>query len=170
MSRTETALIVGAGKGLSASLARLFAAEGMQVALAARDSSKLTDLVGETGALALNCDASRPDDVKALFDRVEDAFGAPDLVVYNASGRYRAESDRVRWLSRSTGRSRSNAGTRQWHHSPDRCHCQRQRATWLGAICDGQVRPAGNGSMHGARARPEKYSRCTLRYRRWHRE
>jgi NAD(P)-dependent dehydrogenase (short-subunit alcohol dehydrogenase family) len=90
MSRTETALIVGAGKGLSASLARLFAAEGMQVALAARDTSKLTDLVDETGALALNCDASRPDDVKALFDRVEDAFGAPDLVVYNASGRYRA--------------------------------------------------------------------------------
>ena len=90
MSRTETALIVGAGKGLSASLARLFAAEGMQVALAARDTSKLTDLVDETGALALNCDASRPDDVKALFDRVEDAFGVPDLVVYNASGRYRA--------------------------------------------------------------------------------
>jgi len=62
----------------------------MEVALAARDTSKLTDLVDETGALALNCDASRPDDVKALFDRVEDAFGAPDLVVYNASGRYRA--------------------------------------------------------------------------------
>jgi len=90
MSRPETALIVGAGKGLSASLARLFAAEGMHVALAARDTSKLTDLGDETGALALNCDASRPDDVKALFDRVEDAFGAPDLVVYNASGRYRA--------------------------------------------------------------------------------
>ncbi|WP_341313543.1 SDR family NAD(P)-dependent oxidoreductase [Paraburkholderia sp. IMGN_8] len=90
MGRTETALIVGAGKGLSASLARLFAAEGMHVALAARDTSKLTDLVDETGALALNCDASRPDDVKALFDRVEDSFGVPDLVVYNASGRYRA--------------------------------------------------------------------------------
>ena len=90
MSRTETALIVGAGKGLSASLARLFAAEGMQVALAARDTSKLTDLVDETGALALRCDASQTDDVTALFDRVEDAFGAPDLVVYNASGRYRA--------------------------------------------------------------------------------
>jgi NAD(P)-dependent dehydrogenase (short-subunit alcohol dehydrogenase family) len=90
MSRTETALIVGAGKGLSASLARLFAAEGMQVALAARDTNKLSDLVDETRALALDCDASRPDDVKALFDRVEDAFGVPDLVVYNASGRYRA--------------------------------------------------------------------------------
>ncbi|SOE71431.1 Short-chain dehydrogenase [Burkholderia sp. OK233] len=90
MSRTETALIVGAGKGLSASLARLFAAEGMQVALAARDTSKLTDLVDEAGALALRCDASQPDDVTALFDRVEDTFGTPDLVVYNASGRYRA--------------------------------------------------------------------------------
>lgn len=90
MSRTETALIVGAGKGLSASLARLFAAEGMQVALAARDTSKLTDLVDETSALALSCDASRPDDVRALFNRVEDTFGIPDVVVYNASGRYRA--------------------------------------------------------------------------------
>lgn len=90
MSRPETALIVGAGKGLSASLARLFAAEGMKVALASRDISKLTDLVAETGALAFNCDASRPDDVKALFDRIDSAFGAPNVVVYNASGRYRA--------------------------------------------------------------------------------
>ncbi|CAB3787191.1 hypothetical protein LMG28614_02443 [Paraburkholderia ultramafica] len=78
MSRTETALIVGAGKGLSASLARLFAAEGMQVAVAARDTSKLADLVDETGALPLSCDASRPDEVTALFERVESAFGAPD--------------------------------------------------------------------------------------------
>jgi NAD(P)-dependent dehydrogenase (short-subunit alcohol dehydrogenase family) len=62
----------------------------MEVALAARDTSKLTDLVDETGALALSCDASRADQVNALFEKVEQAFGAPDLVVYNASGRYRA--------------------------------------------------------------------------------
>jgi len=62
----------------------------MEVALAARDTSKLTDLVDETGALALSCDASRADEVNALFEKVEQAFGAPDLVVYNASGRYRA--------------------------------------------------------------------------------
>ncbi|RKE38711.1 short subunit dehydrogenase [Paraburkholderia sp. BL23I1N1] len=90
MNRTKTALIVGSGKGLSTSLARLFAAEGMQVVLAARDTSKLTDLVDETGALALSCDASRADQVTALFENVEQRFGAPDLVVYNASGRYRA--------------------------------------------------------------------------------
>jgi NAD(P)-dependent dehydrogenase (short-subunit alcohol dehydrogenase family) len=90
MSRTETALIVGAGKGLSASLARLLATEGMQVALAARDVSKLAELVDETGALPVKCDAGQPEQVEALFERVEHAFGAPDLVVYNASGRYRA--------------------------------------------------------------------------------
>ncbi|MFM0226838.1 SDR family NAD(P)-dependent oxidoreductase [Paraburkholderia dipogonis] len=95
MSRTETALIVGAGKGLSASLARLFSAEGMQVALAARDTSKLTDLVDETGALPVSCDASQADQVTALFERVEKAFGVPDLVVYNASGRYRAPVETI---------------------------------------------------------------------------
>jgi NADP-dependent 3-hydroxy acid dehydrogenase YdfG len=42
----------------------------MQVALAARDTSKLTDLVDETGALALSCDASRADEVNALFERL----------------------------------------------------------------------------------------------------
>jgi len=90
MTKPETALIVGAGQGLSASLARLLAAEGMQVALAARDTSKLADLVDETSALALRCDASRQDEVNALFEKVEQAFGTPDVVVYNASGRYRA--------------------------------------------------------------------------------
>ncbi|MDH6149519.1 MULTISPECIES: SDR family NAD(P)-dependent oxidoreductase [Paraburkholderia] len=95
MNRTETAVIVGAGKGLSASLARLFAAEGMQVVLAARDTGKLTNLVDETGALALSCDASRADEVAALFDQVERAFDVPDLVVYNASGRYRAAVEAI---------------------------------------------------------------------------
>src|SRR6266540_1619535 len=54
----ETALIVGSGSGLSASLARLFAKEGMRVALAARDTSKLASLVKETGALPVACDAA----------------------------------------------------------------------------------------------------------------
>jgi NAD(P)-dependent dehydrogenase (short-subunit alcohol dehydrogenase family) len=67
----------------------------MQVVLAARDTSKLTDLVDETGALALHCDASRSDDVKALFDRIEGTYGTPNLVVYNASGRYRAVVDDI---------------------------------------------------------------------------
>jgi NAD(P)-dependent dehydrogenase (short-subunit alcohol dehydrogenase family) len=85
----ETALIVGAGRGLSASLARLFAAEGLRVALAARDAEKLSPLCAETGAKAFACDAVDPDQVARLFSAVEAAIGAPDVVVYNASARAR---------------------------------------------------------------------------------
>jgi len=85
----EIALIVGAGKGLSASLARACAKRGMKVAVAARNTEKLAALVAETGAKAYACDASQPPSVQALFRAVEADFGAPTLVVYNASARAR---------------------------------------------------------------------------------
>jgi NAD(P)-dependent dehydrogenase (short-subunit alcohol dehydrogenase family) len=83
------ALIVGAGQGLSASLARLFRRYGMQVALASRDPRNLEALCAETGAQAFECDASKPRDVQRLFTVVDRALGSPDVVVYNASGRVR---------------------------------------------------------------------------------
>ena len=89
MADREIALIVGAGQGLSASLARLCASHGMAVALAARDTNKLAGLIDETGATAYACDASRPDDVSALFEALEGDLGVPDLVVYNPSFRAR---------------------------------------------------------------------------------
>jgi NAD(P)-dependent dehydrogenase (short-subunit alcohol dehydrogenase family) len=85
----KIALIVGAGEGLSASLARLFAREGIRVALAARGIEKLGALCAETGARAFTCDATDPDDVERLFGTVEREIGAPDVVVYNASARAR---------------------------------------------------------------------------------
>src|SRR2546430_3117715 len=85
----KIALIVGAGAGLSASLARLFAREGIRVALAARHIEKLGALCTETGARAFACNASEPDDVERLFGLVEREIGVPDVVVYNASGRER---------------------------------------------------------------------------------
>ena len=85
----KTALIVGAGEGLSASLARLFSREGIRVALAARQTDKLGPLCKETGAIAYACDATSLDDVNRLFAAVERDCGAPDVVVYNASGRTR---------------------------------------------------------------------------------
>src|ERR1700704_6878126 len=86
-SRHETALIVGAGQGLSASLARLFAREGMRVAVAARNTDKLAALCSQTGARPFMCDASRPQDVMRLFDEVVSQIGSPDVVVYNAGAR-----------------------------------------------------------------------------------
>ncbi len=83
----KTALIVGAGEGLSASLARLFAREGIRVALAARQIEKLGALCSETGARAFACNATDADEVERLFGQVEREIETPDVVVYNASGR-----------------------------------------------------------------------------------
>jgi short-subunit dehydrogenase len=88
MAAAERAVIVGAGAGLSAALARKCAAEGMQVFLAARDTAKLARLVKETGATAIACDATSASDVEKLFAAI-DVGGGIDLVVYNASGRAR---------------------------------------------------------------------------------
>ena len=86
---SELAIIVGSGPGLSASLARLCAREGMRVVLAARNIGKLSALAEETGAAVHACDASRREEVDALFDAVLEAQGVPDLVVFNPSARVR---------------------------------------------------------------------------------
>jgi NAD(P)-dependent dehydrogenase (short-subunit alcohol dehydrogenase family) len=87
MKNGETALIVGAGSGLSASLARLLVAEGFHVALAARNPEKLQDLSRTLDALPLRCDATDAGQVEDAFAAVEKKWAAPDLVVYNAGYR-----------------------------------------------------------------------------------
>ena len=78
-------MIVGAGSGLSASLARQCAAAGMRVALAARNVSKLDPLRKETGAEAIGCDVTDAAQVERLFAQLD----PPELVVYNPSYRVR---------------------------------------------------------------------------------
>jgi len=85
----KSALIVGAGSGISASFARLLAREGYKIVLAARSTAKLAELVRETGATALACDATEADQVAVLFENVVHEIGVPDVVLYNASARAR---------------------------------------------------------------------------------
>jgi NAD(P)-dependent dehydrogenase (short-subunit alcohol dehydrogenase family) len=87
-SSYRTALIVGAGSGLSASIARAFAKADMRVALAARTVADLAPVAAETGAKLFACDATDRDQVTKLFAGVSESIGAPEAVVYNAS--YRA--------------------------------------------------------------------------------
>jgi NAD(P)-dependent dehydrogenase (short-subunit alcohol dehydrogenase family) len=91
MSETSyrTALIAGVGAGLSASLARTFSKAGMTIALAARRAGELSALAAEVRGKAFACDATEAGQVAKLFADVESAFGAPDVVVYNASYRTR---------------------------------------------------------------------------------
>jgi NAD(P)-dependent dehydrogenase (short-subunit alcohol dehydrogenase family) len=83
----KTALIIGAGAGISASLARQLTGAGLTVGLAARDADKLAALAAETGATAFAADASDPAAVAALFDQVDARLGEPEVVIYNASVR-----------------------------------------------------------------------------------
>ena len=83
----RSALIVGAGLGISASVARHFAALGLKVALAARNVQKLEPLIQGTCTLAFSADASDPESVAQLFQQVCDRMDEPDIVVYNASAR-----------------------------------------------------------------------------------
>ena len=85
----RTALIVGVGGGLSASVARTFAKAGMKIALAARRVADLAPLAKQVGGEAFACDAAKRGDVVRLFGEVERAYGAPDVLVYNAGYRTR---------------------------------------------------------------------------------
>ena len=89
MNDQEIAVIVGAGVGLSASLARTFSDNGMKIALAARNPSKLNNIVAETGAKAYSCDVSNLEEVKKLFSDVVSDLGTPNVVVFNPSARVR---------------------------------------------------------------------------------
>jgi NAD(P)-dependent dehydrogenase (short-subunit alcohol dehydrogenase family) len=85
----NSALIVGAGSGLSAALARAFKGEGVKLALAARSTGDLAALAQETGASVFTCDASKRADVEKLFADLDAGFGAPEIVVFNPSYRTR---------------------------------------------------------------------------------
>ena len=85
----NSVLIVGAGFGLSGSLARLFSREGMSVVLASRNIAKLEHIAAETGANLHKCDASDINDVNLLFTALDENLGTPDLVIYNPSATVR---------------------------------------------------------------------------------
>ena len=85
----NSALIVGAGSGLSAALARALKGEGVKLALAARSTGDLAALAQETSASVFTCDASQRADVEKLFADLDGGFGAPDIVVFNPSYRTR---------------------------------------------------------------------------------
>ena len=87
--QNKVALIVGAGSGLSASIARSFAGAGMKIALAARSVDDLGALAAEIGARTFAADATSREAVKKLYADLAASLGDPYAVVYNASYRTR---------------------------------------------------------------------------------
>ena len=81
----KAVLIVGAGSGLSASLARAFNSKGMKIVLAARNIDKLDSLKKEIDALVFKCDSTENKSVQNLFLQTDSVIGTPEVVIYNPS-------------------------------------------------------------------------------------
>jgi NAD(P)-dependent dehydrogenase (short-subunit alcohol dehydrogenase family) len=85
----KVALITGAGRGIGAATARLFAQEGASVVLAARSEEEVTHLADEIttsggAALAVRTDVADAASMQALVQRAVEAYGRLDLAVNNA--------------------------------------------------------------------------------------
>lgn len=87
--QNETALIVGAGAGLSASVARKLKSGGARIALAARNTDKLSDLARALDAEVFAVDAGDAASVAKLFEDIDAKLGAPKFTLYNPSARAR---------------------------------------------------------------------------------
>jgi len=115
----RSALIIGAGPGISSALARSLTGLGVIVSLGARNVEKLATLVEETGARPFTVDASQADSVAALFDRVSADTGDPEIVIFNAAAPLMPQRLCAgRWLSlirlASSGRSPLRRSAASW--------------------------------------------------------
>jgi NAD(P)-dependent dehydrogenase (short-subunit alcohol dehydrogenase family) len=83
----QTALIVGAGSGVSASFARVLADHGYRLVLASRNAGDRTPELGK--ALRIACDATDAHDVARLFQRLDAELPPLGVALYNPSFRTR---------------------------------------------------------------------------------
>jgi rhamnose utilization protein RhaD (predicted bifunctional aldolase and dehydrogenase)/NAD(P)-dependent dehydrogenase (short-subunit alcohol dehydrogenase family) len=95
----QVVAVTGAGGGIGSAIVRAFAREGASVAALDLDVAAAAKAVGKTGGLALACDVTDPDSVRAAFDAICERFGGVDIVVSNAgaawSGRIGEVDDAV---------------------------------------------------------------------------
>ena len=88
---SKTALIIGAGSGISGAFAIELADEGYSVCLACRNTDKLKDLSAKISASTFKTDCSKEESILHLFDYFDVNFGIPDLVLYNCGSRVRGK-------------------------------------------------------------------------------
>jgi len=82
------AVVIGAGPGIGTAVARRFAKEGLPVTVIARSRSTVDSAVealGPVEALGLTADSTDAQDLQSALDRATEAYGTPDVVVYNAA-------------------------------------------------------------------------------------
>ena len=93
----QVAMITGGGSGIGAATARAMAKEGAEVAILDRDPEAAKAVAKKIGgkALAVECDVTNPQSVRAAFDKVVSAFGGVDIVVSNAGAAWQGTIGKV---------------------------------------------------------------------------
>ncbi len=93
----HVAVITGGGSGIGAATAKAFAKQGAEVAILDRDEAAAKAVAKQIGgaALALACDVTDEQSVRAAFDAVAARFGGVDIVVSNAGAAWQGRIGEV---------------------------------------------------------------------------
>ncbi|MGD0190961.1 MAG: bifunctional aldolase/short-chain dehydrogenase [Rhizomicrobium sp.] len=82
----QVAVVTGGGSGIGAATAKALARAGAEVAVLDRDGAAAEAVARAIGttAIAIVCDVTKPESVRAAFDEACETFGGVDIVVSNA--------------------------------------------------------------------------------------
>lgn len=91
----QVAVITGAAQGIGAATARVFAAQGAEVALLDLDGDAAAETARDIGGLGLACDVTDGQAVQAAIDRVCGHFGGLDILISNAGAAWQGRMGEV---------------------------------------------------------------------------
>ena len=91
----KSALIIGAGKGISGAFAKELYNNGYEICLASRNIKNFESIAKEISAVSLQVDCAKEKSICNLFNEVEKKIGIPNVVLYNPSARVRGKINEI---------------------------------------------------------------------------